>query len=115
MEKHDKPENRNISVVQDPLADIVDLVSFNQYTGWYGSTLEVRQNRMHGDKNQRFTENIRIPFRETLKMIDKVWFFLDSCRFSFATQVLPGIQTISTKRTVSSDGNKKKHLCIKIL
>jgi len=35
MEKHGKPGAENVSVVQDPLADVVDVVAFNEYTGWY--------------------------------------------------------------------------------
>lgn len=35
MEKHYSKDDPNLAVVSDPLSDIVDIVSFNQYIGWY--------------------------------------------------------------------------------
>lgn len=35
MEKHYKEDDTSIAMVEDPLADLVDIVSFNQYIGWY--------------------------------------------------------------------------------
>ena len=35
MEKHGKPGAANVNIVQDPLADLVDVVAFNEYVGWY--------------------------------------------------------------------------------
>jgi beta-glucuronidase len=35
MEKHYSENDANLAVITDPLSDIVDIVSFNQYIGWY--------------------------------------------------------------------------------
>jgi beta-glucuronidase len=78
MEKHYKTGNDNIAVVQDPLADVVDLVAFNQYLGWYDGApgkidrigWEINYNKpvfisefggdarygRHGDAAERWTE-----------------------------------------------------------
>jgi len=40
MEKEAKIDNPLIQIVHDPLASLVDVVSFNQYVGWYDGTPE---------------------------------------------------------------------------
>src|SRR5207253_9551446 len=40
MEKHGKQGAPNANVVQDPLADVVDVVAFNEYIGWYAGLPE---------------------------------------------------------------------------
>ena len=137
MERHGKPGEPNVSVVQDPLAEAVDLVSFNQYAGWYGSTPEVCANMKweipydkpvfisefgagakqgyHGDKMQRWTEEYQeYLYEETLKMIDQI----DGlCGFSpwilvdfrSPRRVLKGIQDdFNRKGLISDEGKKKK-------
>ncbi len=137
MERHGKPGEPNVSVVQDPLAEVVDLVSFNQYNGWYGGTPDVCANTKweipyekpvfisefgagakqgyHGDSLQRWTEEYQeYLYRETLKMIDQI----DGlCGFSpwilmdfrSPRRVLPGIQDdFNRKGLISDEGKKKK-------
>src|ERR1019366_1260368 len=35
MEVHADPTDANIKIIEDPLAEFTDVVSFNQYIGWY--------------------------------------------------------------------------------
>jgi len=137
MEKHSKPGEPNVSIVQDPLADIVDIVAFNQYTGWYDGlpekcahiTWEIPYNKpvfisefggdarqgLHGSKDQRWTEEFQEDlYRQTLPMLDKI----DGLSgltpwilldFRSPRRVLPGIQDgFNRKGLISSEGVKKK-------
>ena len=40
LENHSKHGQKNIMVVEDDFASAVDIISFNQYYGWYGGPLE---------------------------------------------------------------------------
>ncbi|MCU4173813.1 glycoside hydrolase family 2 protein [Carboxylicivirga sp. N1Y90] len=40
LEDHGKESDNNIMVVEDPFADMVDILSFNQYYGWYGGDID---------------------------------------------------------------------------
>jgi beta-glucuronidase len=40
LEDHGKKDNKNIMVVEDKFADKVDVLSFNQYYGWYGGKVD---------------------------------------------------------------------------
>ena len=40
LENHGKEGQRNTMVVEDDFASFVDIISFNQYYGWYGGPLE---------------------------------------------------------------------------
>lgn len=35
LEVHTDPNDHNVKIVEDPFADFVDIVNFNQYIGWY--------------------------------------------------------------------------------
>lgn len=137
MEKHSKPGAPNVNVVKDPLADLVDVVAFNQYTGWYDGlpdkcakvTWEIpydkpvfvsefggdaRQGR-HGDRLERWTEEFQEDlYRQTLAMLDKIDGFVGCSPwilvdFRSPKRVLPGIQDgFNRKGLISSDGVKKK-------
>lgn len=39
LEDHGKKENKNIMIVEDKFASEVDILSFNQYYGWYGGKI----------------------------------------------------------------------------
>ncbi|WP_044209444.1 glycoside hydrolase family 2 protein [Flammeovirga sp. OC4] len=53
LEDHGKKEDPNIMVVEDKFADVVDILSFNQYYGWYGGTVEnIKNIRWEIDKNK---------------------------------------------------------------
>jgi beta-glucuronidase len=137
MERHTKPGPENINVVQDPLADVVDVVAFNQYVGWYDGlpekcskvTWEIPYNKpvfisefggdarqgRHGNKNQRWTEEFQEDlYRQTLPMLDKIDGLVGMSPwllvdFRSPKRVLPGIQDgFNRKGLISSDGVKKK-------
>lgn len=137
MERHGKPGEPNTSVVQDPLAEVTDLVSFNEYVGWYGSTpercseisWEIPYNKpvfvsefgagakqgLHGDKTHRWTEEYQeYLYEETIKMlgqIDGLCGFSPWILVDFRSprRVLPGIQDdFNRKGLISDDGKKKK-------
>lgn len=137
MEKHSKPGAPNVNVVQDPLADIVDVVAFNQYVGWYDGlpekcsrvSWEIPYNKpvfisefggdarqgLHGSKDQRWTEEFQEDlFQQTLPMIDKIdglTGFTPWILVDFRSprRVLPGIQDgFNRKGLISSEGVKKK-------
>ncbi len=40
LEDHGKKGNKNIMIVEDKFSDLVDVISFNQYYGWYGGDIE---------------------------------------------------------------------------
>lgn len=40
LEDHGKESDNNVMVVEDPFADMVDILSFNQYYGWYGGDID---------------------------------------------------------------------------
>jgi beta-glucuronidase len=137
MEQHSKPGDRNVKVLEDPLMDIVDVVSFNQYVGWYlglppdceKARWEITCNKPvfvseyggdaraghHGDKTQRWTEEFQAElYRQTLPMLDKIEGLSGMSPWILADfrspkRVLPGIQDgYNRKGLVSSDGAKKQ-------
>lgn len=137
MEKHSKQGDRNTQVVLDPLADIVDIVSFNQYVGWYDGlpdkcarvNWEIPYDKpafisefgagakqgFHGDKTARFTEEYQEDlFRQSLAMIDKIDGLCGISPwilvdFRSPRRPLPKIQDgFNRKGLVSDEGQKKK-------
>ena len=95
MEKHYREDDPDVAVVEDPLAELVDLVSFNQYIGWYDGTLDkidrVRwqipydkpvfvsefgadaKQGLHGDAGAVWTEEYQAElYRRTLRMLDRI-------------------------------------------
>jgi len=92
MERNDK--SRVILSVRDPMSDYVDVISFNQYVGWYDGRNEkidrvswqIDYNKPtiisefggdavagnHGDASQIWTEEYQAEiYRKTLRMIDE--------------------------------------------
>ena len=137
MERHAKPGAENVNVVQDSLAQFVDVVAFNEYIGWYeglpAKCGEVRweipydkpvfisefggdaRQGLHGDKSQRWTEEFQEDlYRQTLPMLDKIDGLVGFSPwilidFRSPKRVLPGIQDgFNRKGLISSDGVKKK-------
>ena len=129
--------NPLIRTIDDPFADVVDVLSFNQYIGWYDGlpekcatiTWKISQDKpvlisefgagakqgLYGSKNTRWTEEYQENlYVETLKMIDKV----DKVQgfspwilidFRSPRRVLPIIQEgWNRKGLISEDGKKKK-------
>ncbi|MFN8206877.1 MAG: glycoside hydrolase family 2 TIM barrel-domain containing protein [Bacteroidales bacterium] len=134
MEKNYKDELT--PVVNDPLMDVVDVVSFNTYIGWYDGAPEKcsRMNwqinttkpviisevgggalqGMHGSKDERWTEEYQEElYRQNLAMFDRIgisgstpWILMD---FRSPKRMLPGIQDgFNRKGLVSNNGIKKK-------
>lgn len=136
MEQHAKPGVTNVSVVEDPLANVVDVVAFNEYVGWYDGlpdkcarmSWEIPYNKplfisefggdakygYHGDQSQRWTEEFQANlYRQTLPMLDRIP-GLDGFSpwilvdFRSPKRPLPGIQDgFNRKGLISSDGKKK--------
>ena len=137
MEKHSKPGAPDVNIVQDPLADIVDVVAFNEYVGWYDGlpdkcgkvTWEIPYDKpafisecgggakqgLHGDKGQIWTEEFQADlYRQTLPMLDKIDGLVGFTPwilvdFRSPRRVLPGVQDgFNRKGLISSDGVKKQ-------
>ncbi len=128
--------------LQDNMSEYVDVVSFNQYVGWYRDvndaskmTWEIPYDKpviisefgggakygLHGEKNQRWTEEFQENlYRENLAMLDKIeglagtspWILKD---FRSPRRVLNGIQDYYNRKGLFSDrGEKKKaSMCCK--
>jgi len=87
--------NRNKNFVDDPLGEYTDIVSVNEYLGWYGDLPYAKENSnwglaydkplffsetgagakggYHGDKEQRWTEEFqKWYFEETIKMMQRM-------------------------------------------
>ena len=121
--------------LQDNMNEFVDVVSFNQYIGWYRDvndaakmTWEIPYNKpviisefgggakygLHGAKNQRWTEEFQENlYRENTAMLDKIeglagttpWILKD---FRSPRRVLTGIQDYYNRKGLFSDKGEKK-------
>ncbi|MFZ4521283.1 MAG: glycoside hydrolase family 2 protein [Bacteroidales bacterium] len=137
LEQHSTPGNELVRTIEDPFAQYVDIVSFNEYIGWYdglpskcaGIEWKVDFDKpvfisefgadalggMHGDSLTRWSEEYQqYMYRETLKMIGKIP-NLRGCSpwilvdFRSPRRVLPGIQDgWNRKGLISETGNRKK-------
>ena len=125
-----------VNRLNDNMNEYVDVVSFNQYIGWYRDVndapkmkWEIPYNKpviisefgggakagYHGEKNQRWTEEFQENlYRENIAMIDKIeglagttpWILKD---FRSPRRVLPDIQQYYNRKGLFSDnGDKKK-------
>ena len=125
-----------VNRLQDNMNQYVDVVSFNQYVGWYRDVNDAPKMRweipydkpviisefgggakygLHGAKNQRWTEEFQENlYRENLAMLDKIdglagttpWILKD---FRSPRRVLDGIQDYyNMKGLVSDRGEHKK-------
>ena len=137
LEQSDYQDNKFVRTISDSFADVVDILSFNQYIGWYDGLPEkcsqiswkIKQDKpvvisefgagakygLHGDKSERWTEEYQEDlYIETLKMIDNI----DQLQgvspwilvdFRSPRRVLPEIQDgWNRKGLISEDGFKKK-------
>ncbi len=121
--------------LNDNMNKYVDVVSFNQYIGWYRDvndaakmTWEIPYDKpviisefgggakygLHGDKNQRWTEEFQENlYRENCAMIDKIeglagttpWILKD---FRSPRRVLNDIQDYYNRKGLFSDNGEKK-------
>jgi beta-glucuronidase len=137
LEQHGLEENRNIRVITDPLADYVDVLSFNEYIGWYDGlpdnckniTWQIKQDKpviisefgagalhgFHGDRLTRWTEEFQEDlYRKTLDMLVNIQQFRGTtpwilCDFRSPRRPLPVIQDgWNRKGLISQTGNRKK-------
>ena len=121
--------------LQDNMSQYVDIVSFNQYIGWYRDvndapkmTWEIPYDKpvivsefgggakygLHGNKNQRWTEEFQENlYLENTAMLDKIeglagttpWILKD---FRSPRRVLTGIQDYYNRKGLFSDKGEKK-------
>jgi beta-glucuronidase len=137
MEIHSDPTDANTRIVEDPLADAVDVVSFNEYIGWYSGLPDdcaavkwvVKYDKpvlisefgadakqgLHADRLTRFSEEFQEDlYRQTLPMLDKIPQLRGMtpwilCDFRSPRRPLPGIQDgWNRKGLVGENGEKKK-------
>ena len=124
-----------VNRLNDNMNEYVDVVSFNQYIGWYRDvndapkmTWDIPYNKpviisefgggakygYHGAKNQRWTEEFQENlYRENTAMLDKIdglagttpWILKD---FRSPRRVLPDIQDYYNRKGVFSDKGEKK-------
>lgn len=134
LEKHYKD---GYNIVDDEMGKYLDILAFNQYTGWYGGSLEeapsakwkIKYNKpvvisefgggalqgKHGSKNERWTEEYQeYLYEQNLKMIDKIPHISGMSPwilvdFRSPKRVLSGIQDgWNRKGLISNHGVKKK-------
>ena len=121
--------------LQDNMHELVDVVSFNQYIGWYRDVNDAAKMEweipydkpvivsefgggakygLHGSKNQRWTEEFQENlYKENTAMLDKIeglagtspWILKD---FRSPRRVLNGIQDYYNRKGVFSDKGEKK-------
>ncbi len=95
LELHSDPSKPGVKIVDDKLGNYLDIVAFNQYTGWYGGSLETAPDSRweisfnkpvivsefgggalqgkHGTKDERWTEEYQeYLYQQNLKMIEKI-------------------------------------------
>ena len=124
-----------VNRLQDNMHELVDVVSFNQYVGWYRDVSDAPKMRweipyekpviisefgggakygLHGAKNQRWTEEFQENlYRENLAMLDKIdglagttpWILKD---FRSPRRVLTGIQDYYNRKGLVSDKGERK-------
>jgi beta-glucuronidase len=137
LEQHGLRENNNVRVITDSLADYVDVLSFNEYIGWYDGlpdkckdiTWNIEQDKpviisefgagalhgLHGDRLTRWTEEYQEDmYIKTLDMLVKIPQLRGItpwilCDFRSPRRPLPGIQDgWNRKGLIATGGEKKK-------
>ena len=129
-------DNTRLISLHDNMNQYVDVVSFNQYIGWYRDVNDAPKMRWeipydkpviisefgggakagyHGDKEQRWTEEFQENlYRENLAMLEKIDGLAGTCPwvlkdFRSPRRPLPGIQDdFNRKGLVSDQGQRKK-------
>ena len=124
-----------VNRLQDNMNEYVDVVSFNQYVGWYRDVHDAPLMRweipydkpiivsefgggakagMHGDVDQRWTEEFQERlYRENLAMLDKInglagtcpWVLMD---FRSQRRLLPGIQDYYNRKGLYDNQGRRK-------
>ena len=124
-----------VNRLQDNMNKYVDVVSFNQYIGWYRDVNDAPKMKweipyekpviisefgggakagLHGDKGQRWTEEFQENlYRENLAMLDKIEGLAGTCPwvlkdFRSPRRPLPGIQDGFNRKGLFSDQGQRK-------
>ena len=124
-----------VNRLQDNMNEYVDVVSFNQYVGWYRDVhdaphmrWEIPYNKpviisefgggakagLHGDVDQRWTEEFQERlYRENLAMLEKIDGLAGTCPwvlkdFRSQRRLLPGIQDLFNRKGLYSDQGQRK-------
>lgn len=137
LEVHTDSNNPLIKIVEDPFAEYVDIVNFNQYIGWYDGvpskcdqiTWQIKYNKpvmisefggdalqgLHGDSLTRWTEEYQDDlYKRTLNMLSKIPQFRGVspwilCDFRSPRRPLANIQDgWNRKGVIGQNGTKKK-------
>ena len=136
MEVHNSATESTHKVVDDPFSEFTDLVSFNQYVGWYDGkpdkidkiTWTIQANKpvvisefgadaaqgFHADNLTRFSEEYQEDvYRRTLVMLRKIPQFRGAtpwilCDFRSPRRQLPGIQEGWNRKGLIGENGKKK-------
>ena len=136
LEQSSPDGNPLVKTIDDPYADVVDVLSFNQYIGWYDGlpekcsqvTWNITQDKpviisefgadaksgYHADKLTRFSEEYQeYLYEETLKMLGKIKqlrglspWILKD--FRSPRRQLPGLQDGWNRKGLYSETGKKK-------
>jgi beta-glucuronidase len=136
LEQHGLPQDNNTRVITDPLADNVDVLSFNEYIGWYDGLpdkckqikWDIKQDKpviisefgagallgLHGDRLSRWTEEYQEDmYIKTLEMLVKIPQLRGMtpwilCDFRSPRRPLPGIQDGWNRKGIIAEGGGKK-------
>ena len=137
LEVHGEPGNPNLRIVEDPFAEFVDIVNFNEYVGWYDGLPEkcdmiewrINYNKpvmisefgagalqgLHGDTLTRWSEEYQENlYKHTLPMLSKIPQFRGVtpwilCDFRSPRRLIPNIQDgWNRKGLIGQNGTKKK-------
>ena len=136
MEMRKDPREPNTRIIDDPFGEYTDLVSFNEYVGWYDGLPEsckaakwsvLREKPvvisefggdalggLHGEAEARFTEEFQAElYRETLPMLERLPGF-SGCTpwvlvdFRSPRRPLPHIQDGFNRKGLISENDAKK-------
>lgn len=136
MEVHGDPHDPHVRIIEDPLADLVDVVSFNEYVGWYSGLPDdcakmrwvVKYDKpvlisefggdalqgKHGDRLMRWSEEYQEDlYRQTLPMLARIPQLRGMtpwilCDFRSPRRPLPGIQDGWNRKGLIGENGKKK-------
>lgn len=136
LEKHTISEEPLTMVVEDPFSENVDVLSFNEYVGWYDglpekcdlANWEIKINKpviisefgggakygFHGDKSERWTEEFQEDlFKRSVEMLDKIPSLQGMTPwllsdFRSPRRVLPIIQDGYNRKGLTSETGEKK-------
>jgi beta-glucuronidase len=137
MEIHPDPANKNHRIVDDPFGEFTDLLSFNEYIGWYDGlpdklsqiTWSLGYNKpvvisefgadalqgLHADALTRFSEEYQADlYKKTLAMLERIPQWRGAtpwilCDFRSPRRPLPNVQDgWNRKGLIGSNGKKKE-------